>query len=254
MVSAAASTIHNGQDRICRLIARKLANRDSARTTDDGRPCSRAPLLTAGAKATLSYTLHSWCIHAGMSISSAHHRVVLGNGRRLRVAHSRSIRREGAVHENQWSNQQPVVNAALDPLVLESGIHSCQTPTNSGNFHSDIAAIARIKAVPHVLEVICRTAGMGIVAVARVTESWRTCCEVCDEIQFGLQPRDELRLASTICNEIRVEQKVVVIEEVGPGSILRPASYSADLRRLPELHFRSDHPVRWHVLRNPFCI
>jgi hypothetical protein len=148
------------------------------------------------------------------------------------------------VHENQWSNQQPIVNAALDPLVLESGIHSCQTPTNSGNFHSDIAAIARIKAVPHVLEVICRTAGMGIVAVARVTESWRTCCEACDEIQFGLQPRDELRLASTICNEIRVEQKVVVIEEVGPGSVLRPASYSAYLRGASRatFPFRSSGP------------
>ena len=40
----------------------------------------------------------------------------------------------------------------------------------------DVAAIARIDAVPKILEVVCRTTGMGFAAVARVTEDrWVAC-------------------------------------------------------------------------------
>lgn len=55
---------------------------------------------------------------------------------------------------------------------------------------------------------------MGFAAVARVTESRWICCAVRDEIQFGLKPGDELKLETTICNEIRRDQEAVVIEEV----------------------------------------
>ena len=40
----------------------------------------------------------------------------------------------------------------------------------------DIAAIARIEAVPKILEVVSRTTGVGFAAVARVTEDrWVAC-------------------------------------------------------------------------------
>ncbi|WP_162820800.1 hypothetical protein [Microvirga calopogonii] len=37
------------------------------------------------------------------------------------------------------------------------------------DFEADLAAIDRIQAVPTILEVVCRTTGMGFAAVARVT-------------------------------------------------------------------------------------
>ncbi len=63
----------------------------------------------------------------------------------------------------------------------------------------DVAAIAGIDAVPTILEVVCRTTGMGFAAVARVTEDRWVACAVRDEIRFGLRPGGELRVATTIC-------------------------------------------------------
>lgn len=40
----------------------------------------------------------------------------------------------------------------------------------SSDFQADLDAIARIGAVPTILDVVCRTTGMGFAAVARVTE------------------------------------------------------------------------------------
>ena len=60
-----------------------------------------------------------------------------------------------------------------------------------------------IAAVPRILEVVCRTTGMGFAAVARVTEDRWICCAVRDEIAFGLKPGGELKVETTICHEIR---------------------------------------------------
>lgn len=69
-------------------------------------------------------------------------------------------------------------------------------------------------AVPTILEVVCRTTGMGFAAVARVTQDrWIACC-VRDEIAFGLEPGGELRIETTICNEIRQSGRAVVIDHV----------------------------------------
>ena len=82
------------------------------------------------------------------------------------------------------------------------------------NFSGDIAAIGQIDAVPRILEVICRTTGMGFSAVARVTESRWIACAVRDEIAFGLKPGGELEIGTTICNEIRQSGELVVIDDV----------------------------------------
>lgn len=82
------------------------------------------------------------------------------------------------------------------------------------NLDDDVAAIARIDAVSTILEVICRTTGMGFAAVARVTEDRWIACGVRDEIQFGLQPGGELKVETTICNEIRTSGHFVVIDHV----------------------------------------
>jgi GAF domain-containing protein len=120
---------------------------------------------------------------------------------------------ESAVHEPQSSIQQPNVNAVPESIVPGFDNPSLWT-TNAVDFHADVGAIARINAVPRILEVVCRATGMGFAAIARVTESRWVCCAVLDEIHLGLQAGDELKLESTICNEIRQDREAAVIEEV----------------------------------------
>jgi signal transduction histidine kinase len=82
------------------------------------------------------------------------------------------------------------------------------------SLQQDLDVVAAIEAVPRILEVICRSTGMGFAAVARVTEDRWVCCSVRDEIGFGLQPGSELKLETTICNEIRQSGRAVVIDHV----------------------------------------
>ncbi|MEO7169268.1 MAG: GAF domain-containing sensor histidine kinase [Pseudomonadota bacterium] len=81
-------------------------------------------------------------------------------------------------------------------------------------FELDIAAIRRIDAVPTILDVVCRTTGMGFAAVARVTEERWIACSVRDDIAFGLVPGGELKVETTICNEIRDSREPVIIDHV----------------------------------------
>ena len=85
-------------------------------------------------------------------------------------------------------------------------------PTTDVDAH--VAAVARLDVVPTILEVVCRTTGMGFAAVARVTQDRWIACAVRDEIRFGLQPGGELEVATTICSEIRDSGQPVVIDHV----------------------------------------
>jgi signal transduction histidine kinase len=78
----------------------------------------------------------------------------------------------------------------------------------------DVEAVGRIDAVPMILEVICRTTGMGFAAIARVTEDRWVACAVRDEIDFGVVPGGELQVRTTICDEIRQNGQAVVIDHV----------------------------------------
>jgi K+-sensing histidine kinase KdpD len=82
------------------------------------------------------------------------------------------------------------------------------------NFAEDIAAVGSIKAVPTILDIVCRTTGMRFAAVARVTEERWIACTVRDDIAFGLKPGGELEVASTICDEIRQSGIAVIIDHV----------------------------------------
>ena len=91
---------------------------------------------------------------------------------------------------------------------------------NQGQFarmddlQQDLKVVARIDVIPTVLDVVCRVTGMGFAAVARVTEDRWIACAVRDEIAFGLQPGGELKVETTICNEIRGSGLPVVIDHV----------------------------------------
>jgi signal transduction histidine kinase len=92
-----------------------------------------------------------------------------------------------------------------------------------------VSSIAQIEAVPTILEVICRTTGMGFAAVARVTEDRWVACGVRDEIDFGLKPGGELKVETTICNEIRQTGEPVIVDHVAMDAMFSrhptPAMY-----------------------------
>lgn len=99
----------------------------------------------------------------------------------------------------------------------------------TSDFQADIDAIARIEAVKTILDVVCQSTGMGFAAVARVTEDRWIVCSARDTIDFGLAPGGELKVETTICDEIRQTRQAVVIDHVAGDAAFRdhatPALY-----------------------------
>jgi signal transduction histidine kinase len=97
------------------------------------------------------------------------------------------------------------------------------------SLQKDIDAVSRIDAISNLLEVACRVAGVGFAAVARVTEDRWIACAVRDDIAFGLLPGGELKVQTTICNDIRMCGEAVVIDHVREDPVFRdhptPAMY-----------------------------
>jgi signal transduction histidine kinase len=85
----------------------------------------------------------------------------------------------------------------------------------------DLAAIATLDVVPTILEIVCRTTGLGFSAVARVTDDRWIACAVRDEIGFGLEPGGELQVQTTICSEVRDSGQLVVIDHVATDAQFR---------------------------------
>lgn len=86
-------------------------------------------------------------------------------------------------------------------------------------FHEDVAKVQRIPIVQQLLDVVCRTTGMGFAAIARVTENRWITCSVRDNINFGLNPGDELNVETTICHEIRQSGQLVVFDDADQDPI-----------------------------------
>jgi hypothetical protein len=79
---------------------------------------------------------------------------------------------------------------------------------------NEVKLVGGLAIIPSMLQVICRTTGMGFAAVAKVTEDRWIACGVRDEINFGLKPGGELKVDTTICDEIRESEKGVIIDHV----------------------------------------
>ena len=60
---------------------------------------------------------------------------------------------------------------------------------------------------------------MGFAAIDRVTNERWICCAVKDDIAFGLTPGGELKVETTICNEIRASRQLVVIDHVAEDRV-----------------------------------
>jgi len=84
---------------------------------------------------------------------------------------------------------------------------------------ADIATIARIDAVPAILQVICETTGMRFAAVARVTDTSWTTCAVLDTLGFGLKVGEELDITTTLCHEIRTSHQTIIIDKVSEDEV-----------------------------------
>lgn len=82
------------------------------------------------------------------------------------------------------------------------------------DFQKDVERLSNAPAIGNILDVVCRITGMGFAAVARVTEDRWIACSVKDDISFGLLPGGELKIETTICNEIRQHGQTVIINEV----------------------------------------
>ena len=65
-----------------------------------------------------------------------------------------------------------------------------------------------------ILAEVCRITHMGFAAIARVTEDRWVACQVADGVESGLKPGDELKVETTICNEIRQCGYPIVIDHV----------------------------------------
>ena len=83
----------------------------------------------------------------------------------------------------------------------------------------DIAAIARVEAVPRLLKVLCETTGMGFAAVARVTDTQWVACAVEDRVSFGLTPGGELPVASTLCHDVRATDEAIFIDHASQDPV-----------------------------------
>jgi signal transduction histidine kinase len=85
----------------------------------------------------------------------------------------------------------------------------------------DVAAVARIGAVPSMLRVICKNTGLGFAAVARVTEGTWTACAVQDNIEFGLVAGGQLDVHTTLCSESRARRVPIVVDHASIDPVYR---------------------------------
>lgn len=144
--------------------------------------------------------------------------IVLGDGEIFGTLCAFSFERQPGVSEMDLALLHAMARLIAVGEDRRREANRAQGDPNSSNtlaapLQRDLAAIAAIEAVPQMLEVICRTTGMGFAAIARVTDSQWVCCASRDEIQFGLQAGGELELETTICNEIRQHHEPVVIDD-----------------------------------------
>ncbi len=77
-----------------------------------------------------------------------------------------------------------------------------------------LSILSELPAIQPILDVICRTTGLGFAVLAQVTDRKWVACAVLDRIDFGVRPGGELDLETTICHEIRRHRQPVVIDNV----------------------------------------
>ena len=76
----------------------------------------------------------------------------------------------------------------------------------------DIAAVSRIAAVGMILETLQKLTGLRLSIVVRVDDNSWTACAVLDNLNFGLNPGDQLELSTTYCNTARINAAPLIVK------------------------------------------
>lgn len=76
----------------------------------------------------------------------------------------------------------------------------------------DLGIVARLEAVPSLLQLACDATGMGFAAVARVAGSGWTVCALIDHLGLGLHPGDPLTITTTLGRELQAARRPVAID------------------------------------------
>ena len=85
----------------------------------------------------------------------------------------------------------------------------------------DVASFSRIAAIKMILETLQKLTGMRLSLVARVdSDSW-TACAVLDNIEFGLNPGDQLELSTTYCNTVREGASPLIVKHASQSELYR---------------------------------
>ncbi|KPX20747.1 GAF domain protein [Pseudomonas syringae pv. delphinii] len=90
---------------------------------------------------------------------------------------------------------------------------------NNNLTSAELAVISEIEATSSLLRLVTRLTGLRFAAIAKVTESSWTACAVYDEIQFGLEAGHQLKLETTLCNELRQRRQPIVINELATDPV-----------------------------------
>jgi GAF domain-containing protein len=85
----------------------------------------------------------------------------------------------------------------------------------------DVAAIQQAPGMAAILVLAQRVSGMGLVAIARVTDTRWMACAVRDKQDFGIGSGTELDLKTTICDETRGHRQAIIIDHVAEDPIYR---------------------------------
>jgi len=140
------------------------------------------------------------------------------------------------------------LNSNIEPVV--TGLRMIDS---HDKLFKDMEAVRQIPIVTTMLDVICQTTGMGFAAIARVTEDrWLACC-VRDEVQFGLQEGGELKIETTLCNEIRDHHQPVIIDHVEKHPQYRSHHTPRIYLWAAKLYILSYHLKKRDILWNALC-
>lgn len=82
----------------------------------------------------------------------------------------------------------------------------------------EVEAIGRVEPIQRLLEVACRLSKTGFACVARVTPERWIAGAVFDEIQLGLEAGGEIPIDATLCDGVRRNNKLVVLDDVSKDS------------------------------------
>lgn len=91
----------------------------------------------------------------------------------------------------------------------------------SHKFQADIEMLADSSLIGTILETVMLATNMRFAAVARVTDDHWVACRTVDEVNFGLQPGDEIEIQSTFCQSVRDTSNMVIFNDTATDDVYR---------------------------------